>query len=947
MVADGARAQQCTTVSAQEVLAGLGVYAGPANDGPVGPVFLPPSGPIPPVAMPDASVSPVTTPRSNGFVLHDLRTGETRRVEVPVDPTVTAGERTGLVPPWLPLAHEPFMPRNMTDMVAVTSLTSFPWSAQCRLAVRRVLPNGTETWGVGSGTMIDVNTVLTAGHVLYNHGEDPGTPAGYVDDVYVFPAWAGTSVDLTTSIANFGYAKGATLAVGAGWVADRFDVKDDYAVVSLYRSMGFLTGTIGYAWVEDCDVVLGRTYNNASYPAEACGQPGLHTGTTMYYRYGTFSSCPDGKLQQNTTSGCLSAVWGGSSGSSAYYLDGAGNRYINGVASGGDRMTLQYYAKLDQAAFNMFSNTFIPAARGSAFDLEALNVQLPSAHVVPGGVITGASFLAANRSNAAASGTWIARVYVSSNNTITAADTLLSTQIFTQSFSAVSAARVNLDPITIPENLTGGTRWIGVLLDPATDGNSSNNGTHVWDAAEVTVDIAVPTGDACASAILVGEGTFIGTTIGSSLDGDSSCQENALHDVWYAYTASATGFVRFNTCGSTFDTVLAVHAGCPATRANEFACNDDAGLSGCGQAGFIVQSDLTMSVDAGTTYRVRVAGYAAAQGPYQLAITPVRPVNDACANALPIAPGDLASGVTGFAGTDGAASCGYSEYAPDVWYTFTPAMSGVARLETCGSGYDTVLSVHTGCPGTLDNQVGCNDDAGPFSACAGMNASVVNASVVAGQRYVVRVSGYEGHTGAFGLHYTLDPVVNETCENAIQVGTGVYASTTVGATTDGPSEPGCGFCCGDTQINQDVWFRMVSPCTTRLVIDTIGSAFDTKLAVYTGCPLANNSALACSDDAVGEASRVTINAAAGTLYTIRVGGFNSASGAVMLAIRPEHCACPITCRADFDCSGRLEVQDIFDFLNAWFAGSAAADFGGGGLAVQDIFDYLNAWFAGC
>jgi hypothetical protein len=29
------------------------------------------------------------------------------------------------------------------------------------------------------------------------------------------------------------------------------------------------------------------------------------------------------------------------------------------------------------------------------------------------------------------------------------------------------------------------------------------------------------------------------------------------------------------------------------------------------------------------------------------------------------------------------------------------------------------------------------------------------------------------------------------------------------------------------------------------------------------------------------------------------------------------------------------------------AGSPAADMNGGGLSVQDIFDFLNAWFAGC
>ena len=54
------------------------------------------------------------------------------------------------------------------------------------------------------------------------------------------------------------------------------------------------------------------------------------------------------------------------------------------------------------------------------------------------------------------------------------------------------------------------------------------------------------------------------------------------------------------------------------------------------------------------------------------------------------------------------------------------------------------------------------------------------------------------------------------------------------------------------------------------------------------------------------------------------------------------------CLADFNNSGTIEVQDIFDFLNAWFAGSPSADFNrSGGLEVQDIFDFLNGWFAGC
>ena len=55
-----------------------------------------------------------------------------------------------------------------------------------------------------------------------------------------------------------------------------------------------------------------------------------------------------------------------------------------------------------------------------------------------------------------------------------------------------------------------------------------------------------------------------------------------------------------------------------------------------------------------------------------------------------------------------------------------------------------------------------------------------------------------------------------------------------------------------------------------------------------------------------------------------------------------------SCFADFNCSGATNVQDIFDFLAAWFAGNPNADFNGvGGINIQDIFDFLAAWFMGC
>jgi hypothetical protein len=61
------------------------------------------------------------------------------------------------------------------------------------------------------------------------------------------------------------------------------------------------------------------------------------------------------------------------------------------------------------------------------------------------------------------------------------------------------------------------------------------------------------------------------------------------------------------------------------------------------------------------------------------------------------------------------------------------------------------------------------------------------------------------------------------------------------------------------------------------------------------------------------------------------------------------------CPADFNGSGTVSVQDIFDYISDWSSQStggpiliASADFNGtGGVTVQDLFDFITAWNAGC
>jgi hypothetical protein len=54
------------------------------------------------------------------------------------------------------------------------------------------------------------------------------------------------------------------------------------------------------------------------------------------------------------------------------------------------------------------------------------------------------------------------------------------------------------------------------------------------------------------------------------------------------------------------------------------------------------------------------------------------------------------------------------------------------------------------------------------------------------------------------------------------------------------------------------------------------------------------------------------------------------------------------CLADFNCSGTVNSQDFFDFLNAFFANDPAADFNADGvISSQDFYEFLTAFFAGC
>jgi len=280
------------------------------------------------------------------------------------------------------------------------------------------------------------------------------------------------------------------------------------------------------------------------------------------------------------------------------------------------------------------------------------------------------------------------------------------------------------------------------------------------------------------------------------------------------------------------------------------------------------------------------------------------PPNDLCQNAFPLiinAPPICGSNICATPSLPGSLTntpCGSSVNAPDVWYVMTPTCSGMVRINTCNpcTGfpmYDTVLSAYTGpCPGTL-TQVpgGCNDD------LCGLQ-SIINIPVVAGQTYYIRVSGFAGAMGWFGLQAqqltTIAPT-NDFCSNAIPVTVGSPAAcgTTECATPSLSNNiPIIPIPCAGSINANDVWYTFTPTCTGPVTVNTCGTCpgsntFNTVLSTYTGTCGAL-SQIACNNN-VGvpgctlQSSNVFLGIA-GVTYYFRVSGVGTAAGQFRLNV---------------------------------------------------------------
>lgn len=121
--------------------------------------------------------------------------------------------------------------------------------------------------------------------------------------------------------------------------------------------------------------------------------------------------------------------------------------------------------------------------------------------------------------------------------------------------------------------------------------------------------------------------------------------------------------------------------------------------------------------------------------------------NSYCPGSIPILAGQTKTGDTFAAGREGDSTCDFGTASPDVFYSYTAECTGLVTVTVESTTMDTVVSVHTACPGTEVNQVACNDDYQP----AIDRNSRTSFFATQGQTYTVRVTGYRTASGWFSV----------------------------------------------------------------------------------------------------------------------------------------------------------------------------------------------------
>ncbi len=152
-------------------------------------------------------------------------------------------------------------------------------------------------------------------------------------------------------------------------------------------------------------------------------------------------------------------------------------------------------------------------------------------------------------------------------------------------------------------------------------------------AGILTAAPALAQNDECTTASVIPLGATAFDTSLATLSAEVwPCAGGGGPDLWYEYTAPNTNAIRFDTCGTTYDTALEGFSGTCGALVS-IVCNDD----DCG-----LQSSITLTPAAtGDVFYVRVGGFAGNTGAGTLTVFEFPPPVQGCVTNSGFETGDL------------------------------------------------------------------------------------------------------------------------------------------------------------------------------------------------------------------------------------------------------------------------------------------------------------------
>ena len=200
----------------------------------------------------------------------------------------------------------------------------------------------------------------------------------------------------------------------------------------------------------------------------------------------------------------------------------------------------------------------------------------------------------------------------------------------------------------------------------------------------------------------------------------------------------------------------------------------------------------------------------------------------------------------------------------------------MATINTAGSSFDTLLGIYTGSVVSSLSLAAANDNI----STTDLQSQVV-IPVVAGTVYAIAVDGKGGLAGNIVLSVSLVPFpANDgfSAPTPLPGVTGSLTCTNVGAThqTGEPNHANGGG-------THSIWFAWTATDPGFLTVSTVGSSFDTVVAVYTGHAVNALTAIGSNNNISASIlqSQVRVPVVAG-LYYIAVDGVGTATGTVVL-----------------------------------------------------------------